>query len=176
MNDEDHVHTSADEIVARLRDPVADRRAEGHYPPGLEQQLEHHFEQMLRTLHEDRTETERLRSDIEHVRQALGALGQPLAATTSRVPGGNVVHGATANLLRRHTQELTGRVGAIGDAVVDALDETVRLFDVNRAADERELNTVLAGVLDRLAVVDHLAVMVVELEDRIRALEARTER
>jgi hypothetical protein len=117
-----------------------------------------------------------LRSSIEHLRVALGALGQPIAETTSRLPGGNVVHGATAGLMRRHTQELTGRVGAMGDAVVDALDEAVRLFEVNRSADERDLNGVLASVMDRLAVVDHLAAMVVELEDRIRALEARTPR
>jgi len=69
-------------------------------------------------------------------------------------------------------QQVELELASVGGAVRDALDETARLIDVTRVADERELNGVLAMVLDRLAVIDHLSEMVVDIDDRLGRLEA----
>jgi len=68
-------------------------------------------------------------------------------------------------------QQVELELASVGGAVRNALHETARLIDVTRVADERELNGVLAMVLDRLAVIDHLSEMVVEIEDRLVRLE-----
>jgi hypothetical protein len=51
------------------------------------------------------------------------------------------------------------------------MDEVRRLVDAQRAADERQLHDAIAGVLDRLAVLDHVVELVRDVEQRLDALE-----
>ena len=159
------------EIVATLKQRVADRRAAGDYPMGLEQQLESHFDAMLESLHDDRTSTDGLRTAVDRLGATLAAVGKADIAATSRAPGGAVIHRATMQLIKRHVQQVELELSSVASAVRDGLTESARLFEEFRSADERELNGVLAMVLDRLAVVDHLSEVVVELEERLRRLE-----
>ena len=164
--------TTNDQLVDALKRRVSQRRTAGDYPIGLEQELESHFDHMLYALHGDEASTEKLHESIESISEAIGAIGQAGVAATSRAPGGSAVHRATAQLVRRHMQQVELELASVGGAVRDALDETARLIDVTRVADERELNGVLAMVLDRLAVIDHLSEMVVDIDDRLGRLEA----
>lgn len=58
-------------------------------------------------------------------------------------------------------------------AVAQALDEVRLLFERQQAADERELLDVVGGVLERLAIIDHLVEVLADLNDRVQRLEAR---
>lgn len=164
-----------DQIVSQLESRVADRRAAGDYPPGLEQQLEAHFAQMLRSLHHTQLATERLAGEIDRVGQVISTLGADVGMS-SRLPGGAIVHGATASLVRRHTQHVVGQVGALGSAIHVALNEVRAVLEKQQLSDDRETTAILSSVMDRLAVVDHLAELVTDLEERVRRLERGNDR
>jgi hypothetical protein len=159
-----------DQIVAELQANVASRRAAGDYPPGLEEQLEAFFSQMLRSLHDTQSVTDQLSHQIDRVGRALATLDADVG-TTSRVPGGSIVHSTTSAVIRRHTQHVVGQVGELGDAIFGALAEVRRLMEQQQLSDNRETTLLLASVMDRLAVVDHLAAMITDLEQRLCRLE-----
>jgi hypothetical protein len=53
-----------------------------------------------------------------------------------------------------------------------AVEEAI---SAQQSADERQLLDVLAGVLDRLAVIDHLVEVLGDLDARVAAIEQRPE-
>jgi hypothetical protein len=158
-------------ILQSLTARIAERRAAGEYPEGLEQQLESEFTAMLRAI-------ERHEIDTAHLDELVAALGEAThavhseAASTSRVPGGALIHEMTGRVVRRHTDDLAATVRTFGWTVHAALNETRRLFEAQRSADERQLLDALSGVLDRLAVLDHLVEIARDLESRVSALES----
>ena len=164
-----------EQIVSQLESRVADRRATGDYPPGLEQQLEAHFAQMLRSLHHTHLATERLASEIDRIGEVISTLGTDVGRS-SRLPAGALVHGVTASLVRRHTQLVVGQVGALGSAIQAALNEVRAVIEKQQLSDDRETAVILSSVMDRLAVIDHLAELVTDLEERVRRLERGNDR
>ncbi len=160
-----------DEIVATLRERIADRRAAGDYPIGLEQQLESEFQGMLRAIDRHEIDTEKLGALVQSVIVAAHEMRLD-AATDSRVPGGSTAHYATARVVSRHITPLAESVRDLGVSVAEALDEVRRLVQAQSAADERQLLDVLAGVMDRLAVIDHLVELTTDLERRVTQLES----
>ena len=166
---------SVDDLVVQLQQRVVERRAAGDYPPGLEQQLEAHFTQMLRQLHEKHSATDELRSRIDHVGGVIGSLNVEVGRE-STVPGVGAVHGVAGAMIRRHTQHVVGQVGALGSAMQAALVEVRAVLEQQRHSDDREVTMLLAAVMDRLAVVDHLAELVVDFEERLRRLELKGQR
>jgi hypothetical protein len=160
-----------DNLIATLQSRVADRRASGDYPPGLEQELESEFAVIMDAMHRDEVTTIELGrrvSAIEHTVQSV----RGSADNTSRVPGGSTMHVAAGRLVSRHTNQLADSVRRLGADIAGALHEILRLFDAQRDADERQLTEVISSVLDRLAVIDHLADSVVDLERRMAAIES----
>lgn len=161
---------SIDEVVAQLEARVAERRAAGDYPPGLEEQLEAHFSKMLRALYDTNAATQSLAAHVNSVALVLDGMSHRVE-TGSRIPGGSAVHRAAAVLVRRQSQHIIGQVSALGAAIHAVLDETRRYLDAQRVGDDRETMMMLSAVMDRLAVLDHLAEMVTDLETRVIALE-----
>jgi hypothetical protein len=159
-------------VVADLQRRVAARRAAGDYPPGLEEQLEAEFKIIMGAVHRDEIGTSDLQRRVWAVASSTHAV-RSNAESSSRVPGGSVVHSATSKLVQRHTGLLADSVRVLGHEIAAALQEVVRLFEVQRHADERQLNEVIASLIDRLAVVDHLADAVVDLERRLDLLESK---
>jgi hypothetical protein len=160
-----------DGIVNDLQARVKVRRASGDYPPGLEEQLESQFKIIMAAVQRDEMDTSELGRRIrgvEHSADTLRAQG----GTGSRVPGGSTMHSAAARLVTRHTAELATSVRALGIEISGALSEVHHLLNLQREADERQLMDVIGAVMDRLAVLDHLADSVVQLERRVDALEA----
>lgn len=159
-----------DEIVASLVAGIAARRADGEYPAGLEEELEAEFVEIMRAVHRDEVGTRELRERLERVAASIGRVRAD-PPVDSRVPGGSAVHATVARLVSRHTNTLADGVRAMGAEMAHALHEVVRLFEVQREADERQLNEVVSGLIDRLAILDHLADAVVDLERRVAELE-----
>ena len=160
-----------DQIVATLKERIADRRAAGDYPIGLEQQLESEFQQMMRAIDRHEIETEKLGNLVQSVIVAAHDMRLE-AATDSRVRGGSAAHHAAGRVVSRHITPLAESVRDLGVSVAEALDEVRRLLQAQSAADERQLLDVLSGVMDRLSVFDHLVEITTDIERRVTQLES----
>jgi hypothetical protein len=161
-----------DDLLASIDQVVADRRRQGEYPVGFEAQLEGGFAHLLRAVERDEVDTSHLGWVLDQVSDAIhGVDGRP--PTTSSVPLGSAVHASVGRLLGRHMGTLSEQVRTLGLAVNEGLREVKTLVEAQRTADERQLNDVIAGILDRLAVIDHVVELVADLEDRVLALEGR---
>jgi len=163
-------HIDVDEIIADLRKRVARRRAEGDYPLGLEEQMEAEFDAIMKGVHRDEIDTRTLASRVDGLFEVTQAINVDVR-TSSRMPGGSVVHGTAGRIIQRHTGHLADHLRTLLWDVAVALREVQYLIDAQRSADERQLREVIASVIDRIAVLDHLASAVVDLERRVDALE-----
>ena len=65
-----------------------------------------------------------------------------------------------------------GNIASVAQLSPDELAEIRRLLEAQGAADERQLLDVLSGVMDRLAVIDHLVELTTDLERRMTQLES----
>ena len=164
-----------DEIVMSLQQRVAKRRASVDYPPGLEAQLESEFALIMAAVHRPEMTTRPLDDRIRTLLTSVHSVGAEPGAT-SRLPGGGIVHRTSGRLVRRHTTMLADEVRRIGADTASALDEVRALIEHHRAADERQLLDVVGSIYDRIAVLDHLADVVLDLEQRIMRLEAQSPR
>jgi hypothetical protein len=157
-------------LVAELQARVARRRADGDYPPGMEAQLEAEFERVVRGAIRDETDTAELGRLVAAVGlSAAGINAEPDLG--SRVPGGALFHRSAARVVGRHTRHLAAGVRVLADDVAASLREVERVAAAQRSADERQLLDVLAAVLDRLAVLDHIGAALLDLERRVGIIE-----
>lgn len=159
---------SNQELQHELKLRVLRKRQSGDYPIGLEQQLEAEFRAILEVTH-------RGTHDLTHLRSILADLNllipkiRSVGNASSRVPGGSIIHRVFRRLLRRHTTTTIQDMKKIFTRIDEALVELNKAIEAQRRHDERLLNDVLGGVLDRIAVVDSLALIVPELERRLLA-------
>lgn len=166
-------NVDVDELVDKLQERVATRRAMGDYPPGLEEQLEAEFKLIMDAVHRPEINTGDLEQRIAAVTDATLALGSP-PGLDSRLPGGRSMHKTAGRVVERHTSVLTEHVRTLGRDIVGALQEVRRLIEMQNEADERQLYEVVSAVLDRVAVIDHLADAVLNLERRVHDLETKS--
>lgn len=159
-----------DSVLAEIDSRVQERRARGDYPLGLEAQLEAEFDGVLKAIQRHEIGTQELEQRVSVVGERIVTADTP-AELESRVPGGASVHQAAARVVRRHTEPLAQSLRLLGQSVYDALDEVVRVFEMQRGADERQLNEVVANVYDRISVLDAVVEAVADLERRVGELE-----
>jgi len=159
-----------DKLISGLKQRVEDRRQSGDYPVGLEEQLEAEFKIIMAAVRRDEVDTSELGRRVKAVEHSTAAL-RSAAETNSRLPAGSAVHRLVARLVRRHTSALEVSTRALGIDVASALHEVHHMIDVQREADERQIHDILGSVMDRIAVVDHLAASVLRLEARVQELE-----
>jgi hypothetical protein len=159
-------------VVSELRERIAARRLAGDYPEGLEEELESEFRGMMRAVDRSEVDTSLLHDRVEEVNSASHRINSDVGLD-SRVPGGSAAHAAIGRIVQRHTGPLAESVRGLGFATASALDESRRLFEAQNSADQRQLHDALAGVFDRLAVIDHLSEIVRDLEQRVAQLENR---
>ena len=65
------------ELLTALRERVEQRRADGIYPPGLEKDLDAHFERIV---------AQRVEANIDEVVEALGKLEHSMNFAMERIP------------------------------------------------------------------------------------------
>ena len=128
-------------LITELQKRVRERRAAGDYPVGLETQL-------------------------HMVRESITRI-QGVAGVKSRIPAGSLFHRVIRRLVRRHVSQLANQTRIALKQIEFVLEEFETLIKQQQSNDERLLNQTLSGVLDKLAVVDTLSEMVVELESRV---------
>lgn len=163
---------SIDDITREIQTEVGYRRSIGDYPIGLEQQLEQYFADMMRSLHERDLATAPMVDALLHLNHHLHTFSIDIP-TSSRVPGIRLLHKIFAKLNRRHSQNLADQIHHVGQAVMTIHQEFLELTNQIYEHDARESARVLSSVKDQFAVVDHLAHLSVEIEERLRKLEER---
>jgi hypothetical protein len=160
-----------DQVLAEIRDDVAKKRAEGMYPPGLEQQLEAEFQTILSFTKRgviDRTAEITVLSNA--IRQSTNEI-TGLTPAHSRIPGMSVIHRIIRRLVARQTMGLAAQVRASEEHKVRLLEILAEQSNSHEDADQRLVASLSKHVLDRIAVIDHLAILVTELEAKIRKIE-----
>lgn len=150
------------EVQAR----VQRKRQSGDYPVGLEEQLEAEFRAILEVTHRgthDLSHLHKSLSDLQSMVHQIRTTGD----SSSRLPGGSLVHRLFRRLLRRHSTALTQDIQRVFRQVDGVLNELYKALEAQSRHDERLLNDVLGGVLDRLAVIDSLALTLPEIERKL---------
>ncbi|MDP9387697.1 MAG: hypothetical protein M3Q48_07150 [Actinomycetota bacterium] len=162
-----------DEVIAGLRARVAERRAAGAYPPGLEDDLEEHFRRVV---------AHRASPDFADVRARLAALeersrfGADRIPAGSQLPGGQALHRAVSKVVARQTQGALDQVQHYADGVRDVLLAVLAALEDPEGHVHADLVGQLDAVLERLAGYDRraaeLTAAVAGLERRLAQLEA----
>ncbi len=158
---------SIDEIQRQLQQRISTRRQAGDYPPGLEEQLEAEFRNILETTYRGTRGLDHLEARMNMLREAMAEIRGLGGPATSRVPFGGLVHRFARRIVRRHTAALAAETKMSFDRVEFVLHEVEYLFKVQRSHDERLLNEVLSSMLDRLATIDALVEAVIRLESSL---------
>ncbi len=164
-----------EQIIADVRDDVARKRADGSYPVGLEEELEAEFRTILthgrRGVTDRNAEVSRL---IDEIRQA-GTEISGLTPVSSKIPGMSLVHRVIRRLIARQTMGLASQVRFLEDRQLQLLRI---IADQGKAMEDAD-TSLAAGlskhVMDRIAVIDHLSILVTEFETRIKNLEVRNQ-
>ena len=110
------------------------------------------------------------RRHVDGLFEDTQAIGVDVEAT-SRIPGGALLHGAAGRIIQRHTGQLADATRTVLWDMATAMREVQHLIDAQRTADERQLKEVIASVIDRIALLDHVATAIVDLERRVDARE-----
>ena len=182
-------------ILAEVRAAAEEARANGVYPDGLEEQLQSDFARQLARPDHDEARRERvntLKNQLHEVELARH-FGPEHVAQKSSVPGGAIVHKATAKAIdrqvtgiyrqvRRFTDTLMPLMAQVVDVIEDPTahvhDDLVaeldtvhdRVGELQRTLDTlgvafRDSASVLARLLDHLNTFDGLEARVASIEE-----------
>jgi hypothetical protein len=158
--------TTSKEIIDELERRVAQRRQEGKYPVGLEQQLEAEFKAIMDVVHRGSD----VLGDVQHLlnrcREELASLQNPVSAK-SRLPGFGAIHWIVGKLVGRQTSAITLRVQATLETQQDVLELLLKQLEIQQGTDVRVLNQLSHAMQDRLMMIDALAQSVIELERKV---------
>ena len=113
------------ELLDELRATVEERRADGSYPPGLEEDLEAHFRRIV--THRVVQDLGRLDEQIEALMALPGVSADRIPATSDR-PGGAALHRAVGRVLARQAQGILEQVEELSRALKAVVEELARLI------------------------------------------------
>lgn len=174
MSDEPLPSERVDQLVEDLRGRVEQRRRDGYYPPGLEKDLDGHFQRIVAHRAEPPVDTGRLR-DLLHDLDGRLAFSAAKISAESESAVGSAVHRSVGKLVSRQTEGVLQQVRQFGDGVRVLLREIVDALDEPAAHVHADLLGVVDGVLERLAAYERApagsAAAVGNLRSRVEALE-----
>lgn len=157
---------SSEKVIEALQERVLQRRQEGKYPPGLEQQLEAEFKAIMDVVHRGDDVLGTVEHLLNNCRQELAVITTPIPSK-SRIPGLFVLHWIIGKLVGRQTAAVTARVRATLEAQQQVLELLLRQLQIQQGTDVRVLNQLSHAMLDRVMMIDVLAQSVVELEQKV---------
>lgn len=158
--------TTSTELIDELERRVAQRRQEGKYPVGLEQQLEAEFKAIIDVVHRGTDMVGELTLLLEEAQKKVNVLNG-LISPKSRIPFGSIYHRIVGRLFGHHTRGVANQAREALEMQMRAL-ELIRLqMQQQRDNDARILNQLGHAMRDRLMMVDVLAEAVVELERKV---------
>jgi 2-polyprenyl-3-methyl-5-hydroxy-6-metoxy-1,4-benzoquinol methylase len=157
-------------LLVTLRERIEQRRAAGEYPPGLEADLEQHFERLATVRPPSATFA------LAELEQACGALGpvqfrQEAIPLESRLPGGSALHRAVAKTVGRQIRGVLEQVQRQSDDIVRAIDALAGATTVLADAYDTQVLQQLDDLQDELAQerrrIQQLAVRVGDVVARV---------
>ena len=159
-----------DQLLSEIRTQVEERRRNGDYPPGLELQLEAEFRGVVNRERRD-WNAARIRM-VEQMERTSNAFSNVtgITSTESRIPGGSFLHRLIARLTGRQVQGVATQIRTASCELVDLVRIIADLQQAQENADRRLVDHLTKSTLDHLAIVDHLAILVTELERRVDGL------
>jgi hypothetical protein len=157
-----------DALQEEMRAVVRRRREAGEYPPGLERDLDEHFQRMVGR--------SAAGVDLERQLEALDAaaqVGRHRIHTDSRRPGGSVLHAAVARAVARQTDGILAQLQDFATAVRDLLHTVAQRLPDDEV---RDVSARVDLLLDRVAAYERVPATaephVRDLAARVEALEA----
>jgi hypothetical protein len=163
-----------EELLAQLRATVAERRASGQYPEGLEAGLDAHFQRIV-ARRPGLPRLAVLRRRVDAARRSARFTPARIPAS-SRLPGGEAVHRGLAKLFFRQAQGILLQVQEFADRTLEALEAVVAVLeapDNHRHNDLVELLDTHTEILSRRERAPELPVeRLDDLLGRVEALEA----
>lgn len=158
-----------DALLAEIREHVRLRRIAGDYPPGLEQELEAEFRGVVDRERRDWTSIQtKLREQTEGLARSL----DNITGTTdiqSRIPGGAFFHRVVRRIIGRQTRGLAAQFRHAAEEMAVLITTVSESQQAQEDADRRLVMHLSKAVMERLAVVDHLAIIVRDLERRLES-------
>jgi hypothetical protein len=167
---ESNLQEELDGVLVAARQEVAARRARGDFPPGLEREMERHFDELVHGPSPHDFGARRLQDVLDRTSVHLPAdRGVVLA---SRVPGGATVHAAVGRVVSRQTEALVAQLATIRAEMEAALRVVLDGLRAIEGHEHQHLTEAVSGVLDRIAVLDSIVLTVAEHDERLQVLES----
>jgi hypothetical protein len=117
---------STAELQARVARLADEHRADGHYPEGIEEQLDRHWRRITATAPNGPRQA--MRSALGRYRAEV-SFRVPAAEARSRMPGGRFVHRIIQASVRRNFEDLTLQLDEFARRLQDVLVAIVEVTD-----------------------------------------------
>ena len=167
------VKPDIDQLLGDIRERVAQRREAGDYPPGLEQQLEAEFRGLVdRERRHWYATADRLTQQMAVVSTAYSRVNG-VTDTVSRLPFGSLFHRFVQKIIGRQVRGLAGQISVASTEMVTLIGLVTQLQLAQEDADRRLVAHLAKTTLSHLAVVDHLAILVTDIERRLDEMSPR---
>lgn len=165
--------TTAEELIEKLKARVAERERTGQYPPGLDAQLDGHFDRIATHHHlpDDHFGPLRRRvSDLAHA----GSFSRAAIAMDTRIPGGSRLHELVARVVSRQTDGILAQVQRYADAVRETLVAMLEALESPGAHSHPPIARQIDVLFERLATYERTGdtdVRIANLARRVEELE-----
>jgi len=161
-----------DALIDQLRLTVEQRRSEGLYPAGLEDDLEAHFRRIVS--HRVVPDTSALDASLQRLR-SLPGLSPSRIPAESGVPGGAALHRAVAKVVSRQAQGILEQVEELASALRSVADELARALRQPNTHVHPDLVGQVDALQERMAALERQPLdspaAVAELGRRVERLE-----
>lgn len=160
-------------LIAVLKAKVAERESTGQYPPGLEDDLDAHFDRIA-VHHAPKYSFHDLREKVGRL-GLLGSFNPRTIRLDTRVPGGTQLHRAIAKVVSRQTSGILEQMQGFSDGVRAALWEVVTALESPSTHTHADLAGELDAIFERLAAYERASfdtAALASLTKRVQALEA----
>jgi O-antigen chain-terminating methyltransferase len=169
--------TDLDELLETLRSRVRDRREAGDYPPGLEINLDAHFQRIVGTrAGPDRSQ---FQAKLDRL-AAFSSFNPDRIQMSSKLPGGSAMHRGVGKVTSRQTQGVLDQIQQFANALRDVLDELTDTASADHDHSHPDLVGIVDVLVDRWASYERAPVEsaagMADLHRRVEALEAREAR
>lgn len=161
--------TQLDEAVARIQRRVAERKASGQYPPGMEDELDRHYRALVTVLATEASAVRLLHEGVSEL-DALPPFSRARIPVDSRRRVGRLFHRVWAKLSSRQTEGVLTQVrehAAVVRRVLDRMAEVVEGLALHGHPDTERRVATLA---DRVALLEDIAERLDRIEDQLAEL------
>lgn len=159
-------------ILNEIRENVRLRRIAGDYPPGLENQLELEFEQIMQSTNRVSSVDIDARDHLEEVDAAFKRLRSRYENQKEKYEKQAVSDESDVSVLDPWSY-VAPELVEIAYHMMMVVQVLMENAVAQEEADKRLVKELSQHVLDRIAVVDHLAIISQDLEARLLELESK---